>query len=297
MAQITLKQLDAFVQVADLGSFRRAADKLGTTQPNISARIAGLEAQLGTQLMLRDAGSVRLTPSGTTLLVKAREVLRSVEGFIVAAGDSNLFEGVMRLGVTEMIVHAWLQPFLAAFRTAFPSVTVELTVDLSANLSTALAGRKIDLALQNGPFDDVTSGNVDLGRFEMAWVAAPGLGLPDGPVQLRNLTAHPILTHDRSTLPYEQLLDHVVSGADTPARFVPSTNLAACLQLAADGLGVACLPEVMVRNQVTTGALRRIEYAWVPDSLWFRARFDADTAPEYLSKAANMAGEIAANGS
>lgn len=59
MAQVSLKQLEAFVAVADLGTFRRAAERLNTTQPNISARIAQLEAQMKVSLMERDAGSVR----------------------------------------------------------------------------------------------------------------------------------------------------------------------------------------------------------------------------------------------
>ncbi|MGR3638602.1 helix-turn-helix domain-containing protein, partial [Alterinioella nitratireducens] len=61
---LTLKQLEALVWVADLGSFRKAAAHLGTTQPNISARIAALEATLGFSLMARDAGSVEMTPRG-----------------------------------------------------------------------------------------------------------------------------------------------------------------------------------------------------------------------------------------
>ena len=60
MAQISLKQLQAFVAVADLQSFRRAADRLNTTQPNISTRIAGLATHIGQSPMTRDAGAVRL---------------------------------------------------------------------------------------------------------------------------------------------------------------------------------------------------------------------------------------------
>ena len=51
MARINIKQLEAFVQVADLGSFRGAAAVLKTTQPNISARITRLEEQLGQALI------------------------------------------------------------------------------------------------------------------------------------------------------------------------------------------------------------------------------------------------------
>ena len=52
---LTLKQLQAFVRVADLGSFRKAAERLNTTQPNISSRIAALEDTLDTKLLYRDA--------------------------------------------------------------------------------------------------------------------------------------------------------------------------------------------------------------------------------------------------
>ena len=100
---VSLKHLEAFVAVADQLSFRRAAERLNTTQPNISARIAALEARLGVVLMERDAGSVRLTPKGDTLLTHARRVIGEVDGMIAAAADNSLYEGVIRLGVTEMM--------------------------------------------------------------------------------------------------------------------------------------------------------------------------------------------------
>ncbi|WP_342448891.1 LysR family transcriptional regulator [Mameliella alba] len=103
MGQITVKQLEAFVQVAHLASFHRAAERLNTTQPNISTRISALESLLRLRLFNRDAGSVRLTPTGRKILPRARAVLTAMDGFVAAAGEDHLFEGVLRLGVTEMI--------------------------------------------------------------------------------------------------------------------------------------------------------------------------------------------------
>jgi len=54
---INFKQIEAFVWVADLGSFRHAAERLNTTQPNISTRISNLEEMIGAKVMERDAGS------------------------------------------------------------------------------------------------------------------------------------------------------------------------------------------------------------------------------------------------
>ena len=77
-----LKQLEALVWVADLGTFRKAAAHLNTTQPNISSRILGLETSLGVVSMQRDAGSVRMTAKGADILLEARKILRQAEGLL-----------------------------------------------------------------------------------------------------------------------------------------------------------------------------------------------------------------------
>ena len=291
MSKVSLKHLQAFAAVADQASFRRAAVRLNTTQPNISARIAALEGVLGAPLMTRDAGSVRLTPLGRALLPKARGVLASLDAFLVAAEDRRLFDGVLRLGVTEMIVHSWLGSYLTALKERFPKVDVDLMVDVSSNLSDALFSRAIDLSLQNGPFARQVSGLVELGSFPMVWVAAPGLVDAGSVLSLGDLTRHSVLTHARGTLPFEQLRDHL-SAMGVQARLVPSTHFSACLEMTRQGLGVACLPKAMVLPEIGSGRLVALRYLWVPDALRFSARYAADTAPHFVAQAAALAGEI-----
>ena len=120
----TLKQLEAFVWVADLGSFRKAASHLNTTQPNISARISGLEGTLGIVLMERDAGSVRLTTKGQEVLHAARRVLRQSEDLITIAERPDLMQDRLRLGVTELISGTWLHPYLRQLKEAYPGISV-----------------------------------------------------------------------------------------------------------------------------------------------------------------------------
>jgi DNA-binding transcriptional LysR family regulator len=289
---INPKHLQAFVSVAEQRSFRRAAERLNTTQPNISTRIAALEARLGAKLMERDAGSVRLSPMGEALLPYARRVLGSIDELIVAAHNDALFEGVMRLGVTEMIANTWLGAFLKALKEHFPNVVAELTVDLSANLSDALFNRSLDLALQSGPFDRQIAGLVDLGSYPLIWVASPQLGVRDGALSLDDILAHPILAHARGTRPYEQLADHIRDARAGHVRLVSSSNMAACLQMAIDGIGITCMPEAIVKNEIVNGRLVRLRYPWTPDPLTFAARYHADTTPSYVAEAARMAAEI-----
>jgi DNA-binding transcriptional LysR family regulator len=286
--RINLKQIEAFIWVADLQSFRGAADRLNTTQPNISARIAALEAALGTTLMTRDAGSVQLTGKGQALLTHARRVMEAADTLVAAVGDATLVDGTLRLGVTEMIVHSWLRDYLRALKDQFPNLTVELTVDLSVNLEQALTDRTIDLALQNAPFKRATSGEIALGHYPLVWVARPGL-LPQRPVKLDDLVRHPILTHARNTRLYADVAAHLALRRDLSPRLVPSSNLAACLHMTIEGMGVAALPAAMAARDIARGALTVVTYDWTPEPLHFFARFDAERAAQTVAVAANLA--------
>ena len=291
--KFNLKQLEAFVWVADLASFRKAADRLSTTQPNISARIAALETVLEVSLMERDAGSVRLTSKGLQLLEHARGVLQASEKLLEAANQKMLLNGVLRLGITEMIVHTWLREFLRVLKDRYPNITVELTVDLSINLGKELFERSIDLAFQSGPFSRQTTASKDLGVYELIWISSPASGLPlNLPVMLEDLVAFPVLTHARGTQPYQEVAAHFTKRRDLAVRLVPSSNLAACVHMAIDGFGTATVPAAMVKNELESGELIQVNYSWTPESLRFMARYDAEKSPRFVAHAADIAVEV-----
>lgn len=287
---INLKQLETFVLVADLGSFRQAAHRLNTTQPNVSSRIASLESELGKVLMERDAGSVRLTPQGQDLLSYARSVLTSMDQFIAAAGSDAVFDNVIRLGVTEMVVHTWLRDFMHEFKARFPNVMVELSVDLSVNLERELSKRHIDLAFQSGPFTRRASGELSLGVFPVIWVASPSIGLPDDRrISSEQMSQFPILTHARSTRPYDEVAAHFGQWSSLKVHLVPSSNLAACLQMTMDGYGIAALLAPMVDAELVSCQLMKLDYAWSPEPLSFAARYDRHKSTRAVQCAAEIA--------
>ncbi len=293
---INLKQLEAFIWVSDLGSFRGAAERLNTTQPNISSRISTLESHLKVVLMERDAGSVRLTTKGQKLLAHARRVLREAESLIEAADNTSLFDGVLRLGVTEMVVHTWLSDFLKVLNDRYPKISVELTVDLSVNLEKELSERSLDLALQYGPFKGKASGSTDLGTYPLIWVASPELGVENNQrITIEDMVKHPILTHARDTRSYEEIAQHFTMRRDLPARLVPSSNLAACLYMTMNGMGVAIMPNVMVAKELSTGELVQVNYEWSPEPSHFLARYEAHKSAKFVASAAEIASEIAKN--
>lgn len=290
----TLKQLEALVWVADLGSFRKAAAHLNTTQPNISTRIAGLETSLGVVLMLRDAGSVQLTEKGQEIVKAARAVLRQSEELIAIADRPDLIQDRLRLGVTELVAGTWLHPYLRALKAAYPAISVELTVDLSRNLDRALDSHQLDLAIQTAPFMSRASGVIALGSYPYIWVAAPAIAAElTGALVVPDLVAFNVLTHARHTQSYLELCDHANAIGLSKARFVPSSSLSSCLQMAVEGMGVALVPAAMAQKDVAAGRLGALTVDWTALPLRVAARFHADKAGRFVQQAAVLASEVA----
>ncbi|MFT6677225.1 MAG: DNA-binding transcriptional LysR family regulator [Sulfitobacter sp.] len=291
----TLKQLEALIWVADLGSFRKAAAHLNTTQPNISARIAGLEATLGVTLMLRDAGSVQLSDKGAEILQAARRVVREAEGLIAVAQRPDLIQDRLRLGVTELVACTWLHRFLLALKQAYPSVTVELTVDLSRNLDKALSKNTLDLAIQTAPFSSSASGVVELGQYPYIWVCGVGLAFDETTrYGIADLLEAGILTPARDTQASIALSDYADRQGIPKGRIVPSNSLSSCVKMARDGLGVAVLPRALAEAEDSTAALRQLQVGWTPEPLRFAARYQAGKVAGYVEDAAKIAGQISA---
>ena len=292
-SRITLKQLEAFAFVVDTGTFRAAATALGTTQPNISSRIAALESSLNTTLLYRDTGSVRLTTKGHELLERTRDILRAGEALLETADRRDLIDERLRLGVTELVACTWLQAFLRQLRKEYPNLRVELVVDLSSQIEELLREGLIDLALQNAPFAAKVSGEVQLGNEAYVWVANAEVaaGLPKG-TDVARFFQHSVLTHARHTVAGRALHDLAAECGFDAGKIVHSSALTACLPLAAEGLGVAHLPRELVQGALDSGSLTELDADWHAPPLEFFARYDAARAPRYVERAGALAASL-----
>ena len=147
------KAIETFMWVVTLGSFRGAAQKLNTTQPAISQRIAQLEREVGVKLLQRDRRMVLPTPSGRQLMVYAEKLIGLRSEMLAVVGDRSAMRGVLRLGVAETIVHTWLTQLIKSVNHAYPNLSLEIEVDITSNLRTRLLAQEIELAFMLGPRD------------------------------------------------------------------------------------------------------------------------------------------------
>jgi LysR family nitrogen assimilation transcriptional regulator len=122
---LDLKQMRAFVHVADQRSFSRAASVLRTTQPSLSRHIRQLEEELGTKLFHRHGHGVVPTNAGAVLFERCKRILSDVEDLRGEMGRQRPRPGITgtaTLGVPAPMAWRFADPFLGRFGQQFPGV-------------------------------------------------------------------------------------------------------------------------------------------------------------------------------
>src|SRR4051794_2399633 len=146
---IDLRALRALVTIADAGSFRAAAGRLGYSQSAISHRIAALERALGAPLFARPGGrgAVTLTAAGQVACAHARRAIAAVEALEADVGAGDEARTTVRVGVFQTAAAELLPHALRAFRREWPRVEVILSEnDKPARIIDQLARGTLDLA-------------------------------------------------------------------------------------------------------------------------------------------------------
>ncbi len=245
---MTLLSYNVFKYVAELGSFKRAAEVLGLTPSAISHAISTLEAELGFSVVTRNKTGITLTNQGEVLLPYVNALLNSEEGILQVVDDINgLRTGRVKLGVFSSVCTNWLPDLLRGFKEKYPGVTVEVF---------------------QGTYEDVKSwiktGVVDLGFLS---VSAAG-DLPIEPLYKDPLycvvpkgTPH---TKDKPYMDIEDMRGHefVTQRESTDAdiqNFLRENKLnvessfhvvddLSTVSLVASGLGICLMPELCMRG-------------------------------------------------
>ena len=147
-----IHQLRCFSAIVRAGSFTRAAEQLGITQPSLSQQIRKLEKQVGSPLFERLGRSIRLTAYGEALRQPAADILQQVAE--ARSSLDSLQEGVrgkLRVGVIPTIMPYFIAPRIGEFLNNFPKVELQLIEDTTPRLVEQLQSGDLDLALSALP--------------------------------------------------------------------------------------------------------------------------------------------------
>lgn len=152
VAQLENFRLKVFRTVAELLSFRKAAEKLFLTQPAVTLQIKALEDELGVRVFDRTGGRVSLTPQGRLLLRHAQRIFRIItEAEQELAADEGQLSGELALGVSTTIAQYVLPRLIGAFLAEHPRVRFSLHSGNTEEIVELLLRDKVSIGLIEGP--------------------------------------------------------------------------------------------------------------------------------------------------
>ncbi len=165
--------LRCFLEVAELGSFTRAARRVGRSQSAVSQQVAKLEAELGKPLFTR-AKQLSLTDDGQLFLSYARRI-HALHAEALDRFREPELAGEVRFGLPEDFASVYLSEVLAEFTRSHPRIQLSIECDLTLNLYARFRNREFDIVLvkMNRP-EDFPNGT-DVFREPLAWVGDASL--------------------------------------------------------------------------------------------------------------------------
>jgi DNA-binding transcriptional LysR family regulator len=253
-----LGAVQAFVAVADCGTFAEAAQRLALSPSVVSRRVAALEAQLHAQLLSRTTRGLALTEPGERFYRRCRDLLAELA---LAAedisGDSDHLSGLVRITAPQSLLgQALIAPVLSGLLARQPGLRFDVVLD---DRKLDLVSGAYDVAVRVGPVPDSRVFARRLAAIEGGLVAAPAYLARHGvPRHTADLAAHVCLEH---TALGPQGLWRMDDGQPLNRR-VRANSFELLLQLARSGAGIAVMPSFVVAGDIHSGALVPVLPDW-----------------------------------
>jgi DNA-binding transcriptional LysR family regulator len=296
-----MTELQAFVTLAELRHFGRAADQLHVSQPALSKQIQRLEEAVGGALVMRGYRDVQLTPAGSVLLPRAERLLRESAAALTSARRALRGQvGVLRIGFGLATIPL-LPKLLLRFRSASPDVELQMRDMATPAQIAALVGGDLDVGFVRLPVSDPRLRTRPILRERLVALLGPHSRWQarDG---LRSAAHQPFITIARATS--ASFFDHVIAvcraAGFTPNIVQEANELYTMMMLVQGGMGIALAPSsVTIRRPpgVRVRALTDPDAAWDIGIAWSDAHDEAPLVRAFVQTALGPSRAFAAGSS
>lgn len=265
-----LESIDAFLQVAEHGSFTAAAERLEVTKSRVSKQVQALERRLGTRLLHRTTRRLTLTEAGARYYERCAPLLEALAEADRTVGDLHaLPQGTLRVNAPVSFGLQHLGPVLPEFLARYPSLSVDITLN---DRFVDLVHEGYDAAVRIGQLQESSLMARPIARCDVWLCGAPAYLARHGhPRRVGELAGHNALSYS-----YSPMGDYwPITDPDGGAHRVPvSGNLRAnngelLLAAAEQGTGLVMLPDFIAAESVAAERLQRLlpDHAIAPLSL------------------------------
>ena len=263
-----IKSLNTFIHVAELGSFSKAGEKLGYSQPTVSVQIRQLEQELGVRLFDRVGHMVRLTDKGQDTLLYAQQILRTFQQ--MRAGESAEKFALIRLATADSLCTPLMRHAFSALRRQHPGIRLQLTTAGTGELFRLLDHNEADLVctLDNHIYnhDYVIAAEERVGVHFVVSAAHPLA--KKQLLSKQDLLRQDFLLTERG-MSYRRLLDEWMAKDSLQIEPVLETGSADLIcRLVAQGAGISFLPDYVTEAAVLQGTLVRLDAEEFRPELW-----------------------------
>ena len=262
---IQLVQVEGFLEVARRGSVSRAAEALFITQPTLTARLHGLERELGMPLFLRTPHGMRLTDAGRAWVPFAERALRALsDGREALAQVMNASAGHLMIAAAPAVSTYVLPELLERFVAAHPRVEVSVRTGHSEDVVDLVLRDEVQLGLGRA----IRHPDLELRPFhteDLVLVCAPDHPFTTRPsVAIAEVAAEKLIMFDRTSSYYEIAQAAFLSSGVSVRGVMELDSIEAAKKMVERGLGVALLPGTAVAREVANKTLRAVKMADAP---------------------------------
>ena len=267
-----IPRLEAFLEVARLGSMRAAARALHLGQPALSARIVALEAELGARVFERTKRGVRLTLAGRALMPHAERALEAVEaGRSAVSQVEQGDDGELVIAAASTINASVVPELVARFRRYHPGVHLYVHTGSAERITELVAFGTAQLGLLRAaaPSRDPRVRVTPLYEEASLLVARPEHPfVGEGAIPLARLADATLVYYDRGSDDYEAAQSLLKEAGVTPYGVIEVDSVDTAQRLVERGLGVAFLPSTAAVPGIETERLAAVELADAPPVSW-----------------------------
>jgi DNA-binding transcriptional LysR family regulator len=255
-----LAQIEGFIEIARQGNMRRAAFALSISQPALTARLQGLEEELGTTFFRRSHTGMVLTPAGRAFLPHADRAIEAIR-----SGSSLVRElehgviGELALAVAPAVSAYVLPEILVRFVARHPDVRLLVKTGHSEEIVDLVARGEVELGIVRQLRDERVRSR-PLYEDELILVAPPDHPFArEGKVDVSEIRHAQLILFDRTSSYYDVTNALFRVAGVIPRGVTEVDNIEAAKRMVERGLGVALLPGTAVADTLSSGSLREIE--------------------------------------
>lgn len=296
---MNIRFLETFVWLTRLKNFRATAEKLNTTQPNVSSRISSIEDHVRAKLYVRGSKEFELTAAGRRLLRYAERIVDISNEMYDDLRPDDDSDRVYRVGIIEMVTLSWLDEYVHRIRSKEPKATIDFTTQTSSSLVESIRNNEIDLALVWGPVNEPNIENTHICTYAIDWLGKSDTYACDE-IDIVDLAKMPILMSRKEASGYSIIREYFTSYGidDVPksSRRITlncSYSLATAVAMVRTGLGIMALPLFMMSEELDEGSVFVLPVKQSLPPITLTACYKAPATPPLVKRLMKLAQQSA----